>query len=144
MPLINIARGYARLVTPDAISPKYRTAASRIVEAYIRHPEFVTGEKTYSTRVMREFKGRILLKEGSQGVFGMADFDHRIGVAIKIEDGRKTELPPVLNELFRQLGIGTNGPLKRLEKDTNPPLLNTRKDVVGRFMAEFQLDKVER
>ncbi|QSO53496.1 asparaginase [Alicyclobacillus curvatus] len=142
MPLYNIAWGFARLANPSQVQPEHRSSVERMVTAYLKHPEMITGTNTYSTRVFRAFGNRIILKEGSQGVFGMTDLDAGVGVAIKIEDGRKTELPPVLNELFRQLGIGTHGPLQSLEQDMNwqqSQLEDTNHQVVGKFKASFTL-----
>lgn len=141
MPLHHIAWAFARLTAVDSIPGQHRDAVDRVVRAYRSHPAMVTGQATYSTRVMREFGGRLLLKEGSQGVFGMSDLESGIGVAIKVEDGRKDELPPVLNELLHQLDIGINGPLDILNNQANTELENTNKDVVGEFKAEFKLIK---
>jgi L-asparaginase II len=141
MPLDHIAWGFARLAAPDKVGKGHEESLRRIVNAYFKFPEMVTGKKTYSTRVFHAFGNRILLKEGSQGVFGMTDFQEGIGVAIKIEDGRKTELPQVLNAVFEQLDIGVHGPLQALYRDADPQLEDTRNQGVGQFKAEFTLMK---
>ncbi|WAH38696.1 asparaginase [Alicyclobacillus dauci] len=144
MPLTNIAKGFARLSTPEIVQKEHQESVDRIVNAYLNRPEMVTGEELYSTRVMRVFGRRLLVKEGSQGVYGICDRDTGIGIAIKIEDGRLTELPPVVNEVLRQLKIGIDGEIQQLAKDTNPPLKNTLQQPVGRFKTEFVLEKHKR
>ncbi|KPV44843.1 asparaginase [Alicyclobacillus ferrooxydans] len=143
LPLDKIAYGFARLAAPETVKTEHREALRRIRDAYLSHPEMVTGENTYSTKVMRVLHDRIILKEGSQGIFGMSDLDNGIGVAIKIEDGRKNDLPPVLNELFLQLHIGTGEQLHELFKAQKEKLQNTSKQVVGEFRVEFKLRKHE-
>ncbi len=62
-----------------------------IWESMTRHPELVGGTGRLDTLIMRTGKGKILAKEGADGVLGLSivhsDFPKGLGIAIKLAQG---------------------------------------------------------
>ncbi len=97
--LQGLARSFRALVSgPDEV-------ATRVAAAMRAHPEMVsgTGPTAYDTRLMRAVPG-LLAKGGAEGVQAVAV--PGVGaVAIKIDDGAKRPLMPVLSWGLAKLGL---------------------------------------
>ena len=140
LPLSNLAWGFARLAVPDAIAnPARREAVRKITAAMVAHPEMVGGNQRYCTDLMRVFKGRIIGKSGAEGVYCLGDRELGLGIAIKIEDGNSRGKFAVMNEILRQLGIGTSSELCDLKSYSDPDITNMKGKIVGQIKAEFVL-----
>lgn len=142
LPLANYAWAYAKMAKPEVIdNPLRREAVVRITDAMIAHPEMVGGNKRYCTDLMTAFEGRIFGKAGAESVYCLGDRQTGIGLAVKIEDGGPRAIYAVVNEVLRQLGIGTEGPLAKLAEYTNPVVTNMSGTVVGRIETRFALER---
>ncbi|USG64189.1 asparaginase [Brevibacillus ruminantium] len=140
LPLAHYAWAYAKMAKPEVISNhERRQAVIRITDAMIAHPEMVGGNNRYCTDLMTAFAGRIFGKAGAESVYCLGDRQTGIGVAVKIEDGGPRAIYAAVNEVLRQLGIGTDGPLEKLAEYTNPPVKNMSGHVVGRIETTFTL-----
>ncbi|TCP52111.1 asparaginase [Tumebacillus sp. BK434] len=145
LPLANIAYGFARMAKPDVIEKEARRdAVKRITEAMMAAPEMVGGNKRYCTDLMNAFEGRLFGKAGAEAVYCIGDKATGLGIAIKIEDGSPRATYAVMNEVLRQLGIGTDGALQdpALSSHTDPEVLNMKGQAVGKIEAHFQLQQV--
>ncbi|WP_019121578.1 asparaginase [Brevibacillus massiliensis] len=143
LPLANYAWGYARLARPETItSPIRQAAVRRITDAMTAHPEMVGGKERYCTDLMSAFAGRVIGKAGAEAVYCLGDRERGLGIAVKIEDGGARAVYAVVNEVLRQLGIGTDGPLDKLQAYTNPEVKNMSGIVVGRIETDFTLQAV--
>lgn len=144
VPLNHLAWAYAKLAKPEAIeNARRREAVSRIVAAMIAAPEMVGGKERYCTDLMRAFAGRVVGKAGAEAVYCAGDRETGIGIAVKLEDGGPRAVYAVVNEVLRQLGIGTDGPLQVLAAYTNPPVHSMSGTIVGSIAACFTLDSVQ-
>jgi len=141
VPLANLALSYARLAQPDGLPAPRRAAIERIVAAMLKHPEMVGGHQRYTTHLMKAYAGRLIGKDGAEGVFCIGDLQHGLGIAIKIEDGNKNVIQAVVNAILRQLGFDLGGPFEQLQDYTEPPIENKAKQVVGQIRTDFQLQK---
>ncbi len=95
-----LAGSYLRLVE----------TGDRVADAMRAHPEYVsgTGPQAYDTVLMRAVPG-LLAKGGAEGVQAVAV--PGVGaVAIKIDDGAKRALMPVLSWAFAKLGLDAPTP----------------------------------
>lgn len=73
-------------------------------------PEMVAGPRRFTTALMRETGGRILGKEGAEGVYGLAIRGPvALGVLLKIADGGERARDAVVLELLAQLGAVSGG-----------------------------------
>ncbi len=89
------ARGYAALADPAAAGlPEERAGALRTVaEAMAAAPEMVAGAGAFTTRLIEATGGRILGKEGAQGVYAVAVRGPvALGMVLKIGDGSEERL----------------------------------------------------
>lgn len=144
LPLQNLAWAYAKMTQPDRVeNPARRAAISRITKAMMAAPEMVGGNNRYCTDLMTAFSGTLFGKAGAEAVYCIGDLTRGLGIAIKIEDGSPRAVYAVMNEVLRQLEIGTDGPLDQLATYTNPSLMSMGGQVVGEIRTEFILKKWE-
>ncbi|UFJ59902.1 asparaginase [Brevibacillus sedimenti] len=142
LPLSHCAWAYAKLAKPDVIAaPQRRQAVRRITDAMTAHPEMVGGNHRYCTDLMRAFRGRVIGKAGAEAVYCLGDRQTGLGIAVKIEDGGARALYAVVNEVLRQLGIGTDGPLEELAAYTEPAVTTMSGVAVGRIATRFALNR---
>ena len=115
------------------------------------HPDMVAGPGLSDTAIMQAAKGRIVVKGGAEGYYGMGVMPGAmgadspgLGIAIKISDGdgRDRARPAVALEVLRQLGVLSEEELAELA-DFGPKkdILNWRKLVVGEMRPAFTLNK---
>ena len=69
VPLIALARGFARLGTGEGLSPARRKAAARIRSAIAAYPSTVAGKGRFDTEVMSLLGAAVFTKGGAEGVF---------------------------------------------------------------------------
>jgi len=139
LPLQAIAFGYSQLVQPDKLPPKRRKACSRIVQAMIACPDMVAGGDRLCTQLMTAGNGKIVAKEGAEGVYGIGVRTKGWGIAIKIEDGSRRALRPVVYEILRQLDVLEAGELRKLKDYGGFLLKNHRDEIIGKLKPAFKL-----
>lgn len=91
MPLSDLARAFAALLA-DPESP---------ASAMMRHPDLVGGAGRLDTRLMAEFAGRLVAKEGADGLLGLGvrtDGGAPLGLVIKLAHGWD---PPTMSVIAR-------------------------------------------
>jgi len=96
VPLVALARGYARLATDPAFEP--------VVRAGLAHPGLVGGEGRAESALLA---AGVVAKPGAEGVFGLAFTDDRgrpLAAAIKIEDGAGRAASEAAVALVRSCG----------------------------------------
>lgn len=103
IPLANLARGFARLVTAEGLGAERARAAQRIMLACWAEPEMVAGPERLDTLLMTRFKGQLFTKTGAEGVYCGALPGRGLGFAIKIDDGAKRASEMVLKALIARL-----------------------------------------
>ena len=136
MPLNAMARGFLNLVSPPPdLADDARSAAKRVVDAMLNHPELIGGTERLDTILMKAASGRFISKVGADGVWlcGILPnekYPQGLAIALKIEDGDdKRARPVVAVETLKRLDV--------LSVDATPdlspmPLKNRRGDDVGR------------
>ena len=163
MPLSALARGYAALVAPE-LSPLLSgqavsgdgdgdgdgepgelgvvEAAGRVVDAMAARPENVAGPGRFTTRLVQATRGRILGKEGAEGVYAVGVRGPvALGVALKIADGGERARDGVVIHLLRLLGVLSAEELESLSDLVRPVLTNHRGLEVGEIVADFELER---
>jgi L-asparaginase II len=134
MPLKNIALGYARLAASQPGSP-----GGTLKEAILAHPRHIAGDGRLDTDVMEALPGAVFAKSGAEGGYALALTQPGLGVALKIEDGASRALNPTVVAVLEQLGVMTPAALEALAAFREPPILNHRKEEVGRIRPVFSL-----
>jgi len=144
LPLGAGARCYAALADPGAAGLPAATAEAlaRIARAMGEAPEMVAGPGRFTTALIRETGGRIVAKEGAEGVYGMAIRGPvAMGVLLKIADGSERGRDTVALDLLRQLGSISADELSRLAAFYRPPQRNHRGIVIGEIVSDFELEE---
>ena len=138
-PIFNMAIAYRNLVSPSGELSKYQQACQRIVKACTKHPYFVGGTKRYCTQLMEIAGDRVVGKTGADGIYCIGLIKEKIGIAIKIDDGKMGPQYHVAHSLLKQLGILRNEELKALKEFENPEILNYAKNKVGELKIADKL-----
>ncbi len=136
--LEGIARGFARMTRTSHFQTKRASAVKRMLDAYVRHPEMVTEEDSFATRLIRAFDGELIGKEGAKGVFALLHRTKGLGIAIKVADGTKESIPSAVMAILSQIDCLPNLP-PSLERYVKAELKNTCNDVIGRIESRIRL-----
>ncbi|HLD47771.1 MAG TPA: asparaginase, partial [Desulfobaccales bacterium] len=134
VPLKNIALGYARLAgaAPESL-------AGILMAAILAHPRHIAGDSRLETTAMEALPGKLFAKSGAEGGYGLSLTEGGLGVAFKIEDGSQRALNPTVVAILEQMGALTPAAAEALAAFKEPPILNHRKEEVGRIRPAFAL-----
>lgn len=88
MPVYNQAVAYKNLISASKFGSDISNACQLLVKAIMVHPEMIAGTKRYCSDLIRVTKGRIIGKTGADGVYSIAIPELKIGICIKLDDGR--------------------------------------------------------
>lgn len=98
LPLISVARAYARLTAAEPGTPEHAVA-----DAIAAHPELIAGEGREATAIMRAIPGTVV-KDGAEGFFALG-LPGGAAVAVKIADGAMRAAVPAMIHALRALGV---------------------------------------
>ncbi|MGW8283034.1 MAG: asparaginase [Gemmatimonadota bacterium] len=132
LPLREMARAYARLVRR---AREGKPDAGSVVSAMTRRPELTSSPGRAPLVLMEATRGRILAKEGAEGVLCLASTQDDWGMAVKVEDGSLRAVGPVVVAVLDHAGMLSAEERKRLESLQDVPILNTLGAEVGRVTA---------
>jgi L-asparaginase II len=128
VPLRQLARAFAALATA---ARRGEEAPRQVVAAMVRHPAVVGGTDRLCTRVVEVTGGRVFLKVGAEGVYAAAGVDGDLGIALKVEDGAGRAAEAGILAVLERVGLVTGDEVRELERFGEPPVRNTRGEVVG-------------
>jgi len=103
VPLLGLARAFARLAAPEGLPEPRAAAARRLYRAAVGQPWAVAGTGRFCTEVMGALKGAALIKTGAEGVFCAALAGPGLGIALKVEDGATRASEAAMAELLARL-----------------------------------------
>ncbi|MBI5852408.1 MAG: asparaginase [Planctomycetes bacterium] len=89
MPLSSLARAFCRLMNPSGLGPVREAACQRIRTAIRNAPVHLAGEGRLGTLLAISAPGRVVAKNGAEGVYAVGGLVRRgaFGIAIKVRDG---------------------------------------------------------
>jgi L-asparaginase II len=131
VPLVALARGFARLGTGEGLPPIRRNAAARIRAAVAAHPLTVAGRGRFDTEVMTLLGARAFTKSGAEGVFCAALPEAGLGLAVKADDGAGRAAQVMMAALIRRFGGFDDATTVRLARFVSPRLANWNGAEVG-------------
>lgn len=135
MPLRNLAWGMARITAGYGPTPAYAQAATRVVRSVTNHPWLVAGTDRYCTDLMTATQGKVIGKLGADGIYLIGLPDHRIGIAIKMDDGSTGPQYQASQRILEELGILSPEAKVALSHYTHSPILNCNGAIVGERKA---------
>ena len=136
------ARAYAALADPAAAGLPAATASAlaRVARAMGSAPRMVAGEGRFTTALIAATGGRVLGKEGAEGVYGVAVRGPvALGLLLKIADGGERARDTIVLELLRQLGALSAAEMAALAPYYRPAQRNHRGLLVGEIEPDFEL-----
>lgn len=101
LPVHKIALLFARLGT--AVSDS-NTDLGVIARAMRQYPLLSSGEGRVDASLSLATKGRLICKDGAEGLLGMGISDRGVGIAVKVLDGNQRAHIPVVSSLMLDLG----------------------------------------
>jgi len=140
VPLHRLALGFARLAARHD-DDRYGRAPRILADAMTAHPEMVSGEGRTDLELMRAGRGDWVTKIGAEGVQGIGIRGAGIGIAIKVADGSKRALRPIIVSVLEQLRLVDARCRAELADWHSPAITNYRGIVTGRILSSVVLDK---
>jgi L-asparaginase II len=105
IPIDSMAHLFVMLMEPpnNPLGPHLQ----RIGDAMIKNPLMVAGTDRFDTVIMNELPGRLLSKAGAAGLqsLGLKTEKGWLGIALKVEDGAYSMIPPLTYHVIRELGV---------------------------------------
>lgn len=102
-----------------------QTAAVRLWQAMVTHPELVAGDRRACTELMRATTEPVALKTGAEGYFSAIIPHRKLGVAVKVTDGAVRGANCAIAAILVRLGVlDADHPATR--RFMNAPILNRR------------------
>jgi len=104
VPLRAMATMFARLGAPDRLG-RLASAADRVVRGMLAAPHLVGGTQRLDTDVIAAGAGRVIAKEGAEGLVCATSFPQGLGIALKVTDGSWRRLAPAFVKVLRDLDV---------------------------------------
>lgn len=139
-PLRNIATGWAGLADPLGAVPAHAAGLARLGAAMAAEPFMVAGTDRLNTILSEATAGRVVTKDGAEGVLCMAIRDRGIGVTFKLEDGSFRSHGVIAHAILRQLDALSLDEDARLSALFPSELHSHREQEVGEMRPVFGLD----
>lgn len=134
IPIINQAIGFKNL-TSNNYEYKLQNACKIMLEAVAKYPFMVAGSNRYCTDMMQICAPQIIGKTGAEGIFCLCLPSQKIGVCIKIDDGKMLPQYNVAQAFVKATGLFTNETLLPLNNYLQSSLTNFNKFTVGEIKA---------
>jgi len=131
LPLVSLARAFARFADPDRLPEPRAEAVHRITAALRAEPFMIAGTDRLATRIVGATRGVVIAKNGAEGVYGAFLPERRIGIAIKVADGAARAAQAMLMAVLDRLDCLDAGARGQLANFLHPAVRNWAGDVVG-------------
>jgi len=131
VPVYNQAIGYKNIADASSFGEKRENACKIIIQAVSAYPQMVAGTKRYCTDMMKITAPKVIGKTGAEGIFCMAFTEKKLGVCIKIDDGKMQPQYNVAQAMLEKSGLFTQEELKSLHHYHMPDIKNYNKWVTG-------------
>ena len=134
IPVLNQSIAFKNLVS-NHYEEKLTNACKIVMEAVSKYPFMVAGSKRYCTDMMQITAPQIIGKTGAEGIFCMSLPEQKLGVCIKIDDGKMLPQYNVAQAFVEATGLFSHETLKPLHHYLQEPLINFNKFTVGEIKA---------
>lgn len=142
MPLFRAARMFARLAQPDSLPAKWKSPATRVVNAMAEHPEMIAGSERFCTELVSSFGARLIGKSGAGAFYAVGIRERGLGIAVKMEEGASQIIPYAVLETLVQMEVITRAEADALPCYRDKQVYNSKKEAVGRIAPVFRLNHV--
>ena len=142
LPLAALARAFCRLMNPSGQGAVREAACAVIRSAIDAAPVHLAGEGRLGTLLVRSAPGRVVPKNGAEGIYAVAGVGLRgaFGLAVKVRDGAERGYFPVVVAALERLGLWPDGTVpEALRAFACVPILNTNRERVGEVRNALEL-----
>lgn len=139
VPVKNQAIAYKNLVSNNHLPDAVKAACEVVVKAVSAYPFMVAGSKRYCTDMMQVTAPQIIGKTGAEGIFCMTFTEQKLGVCIKIDDGKMLPQYNVAQALINASGLFNEDELAPLQHHLQAPITNFNKLTTGEIKVSEQL-----
>lgn len=139
VPVINQAIAYKNLVAHTPLPGKLRQACEIVLRAVSAYPFMIAGSKRYCTDLMNITAPRIIGKTGAEGIFCMAFSEQKLGVCIKIDDGKMLPQYNVAQAIINASGLFSQEQLEPLQHYLRDDIINFNNLVTGEIKVNEEL-----
>lgn len=131
-PLRALAAGFVKLANPELASPNIAKHLERLRDAIISNPVLYSGSDRICAAILRVSGGRVIPKNGAEGVYAFGVRGRRAGFAIKVEDGASRGYTSIVVDTLDRHGFISKEEWKQLREFTDLNLYNAAGLPVGR------------
>jgi L-asparaginase II len=128
--LLQLAHAMRLFSTPHTLEPAYASACEKVVLAMCQEPVFVAGRGRFCTALLEAGAGKLVVKNGAEGVYVVGLVGSDTALAVKVADGNERAYMPVVVDLLLKLGVWESCPPSLLGY-MQPVVYNTQKTPVG-------------
>lgn len=148
IPLMHAAWGFARLADPSDLDNSRAEACKLITTAMTTHPDMVSGQGQFDTRLMEVGQGKIVVKGGAEGYQSITLLpgatgpnSPALGIVYKVSDGDIAgRARPVIGiEILKQLGALNETQISKLAEFYTRSITNQRGLEIGKTQPNFEL-----
>jgi L-asparaginase II len=132
----SMALAYARLAE-DNYSGKLCRELASVRQSMQKYPRYVAGSDRKDTIFMEGFLGRLLCKEGAEGIWCAGLIKKGWGICLKVEDGSGRAMEPALLEVLLRLGVWHPIYDPVFVPYHRPDILNWSSDNVGKVVVHL-------
>lgn len=128
---------YSQLAAGISGSTGYKESLEIIQDAMKSYPRMISGDKEFCTELNACTLGKAIGKVGAEGMYCIALPEKRLGICIKITDGRERGLYPAAMHLLKLLEAVDTDAYNRLKHWAYPELKNHKGELVGYSIPVF-------
>jgi L-asparaginase II len=140
VPVVNQAIGYKNLCGNKNFPEAVNEACKIVVEAVSKYPFMVAGTKRYCTDLMQITAPKIIGKTGAEGIFCLSFTEKKLGVCIKIDDGKMLPQYNVAQALVEASMLFSGDDLASLKPYLTNDITNFNKLVTGNITTSSELN----
>ncbi len=131
IPVYNQALCFRNIIYPTKFEEKRQNACKYLIAAISTNPFMVAGTARYCTDMMEVCAPEIIGKTGAEGVFCLGIDSLKLGICIKIDDGKMQPQYNVAQHLIRKSNLFSEAALQKLAHYEQFPIHNFNKLVSG-------------
>ncbi len=139
IPVYHQALCFKNLVDPKQFSLERQEACRIIVDSIAKFPYMVAGSKRYCSDMMEICAPQIIGKTGAEGIFCMSFTEQKIGVCIKIDDGKMLPQYNVAQALVEVSGLFPIELIQPLHSYVSSDLKNFNQLITGEITIKSDL-----
>jgi L-asparaginase II len=140
-PIRNVATGWAGIADAEHAPARHTAAIRRLADAMGNDPFMVAGTDRLNTQLMTVTNGRIVAKDGAEGVLCIADRAQGYGITFKLADGTFRSHGTIMLSILQRLNALTQDEYAQLAALYPAELRDNRDQPVGAVQAVFEWDR---